>query len=139
MLFYDIDLGRLAILNIEHASLNSPLIKCASFIFNFQKTFRIHSLATGPIHYRINWQAKGIPQRNGFASTNIDTKEVILGKSDSGSNSGGGISFIGVSSATPTISYLLTQHGRIIALFYISAFFYSNDVCSFIIGCVKVI
>ena len=51
---------------------------------------------------------------------------MILGKSDSGSNSGGGISFIGVSSATPTIFHLQAQHGRIIALFHISAFFFTQ-------------
>jgi len=55
-------------------------------------------LSVGPIHYRITWEAKGVPPRNGFASK-IDTKEVILGQSDSGSG-GSGISFIGVSSST---------------------------------------
>ena len=60
--------------------------------------FSIHSLSVGPIHYRITWEAKGVPPRNGFASK-IDTKEVILGQSDSGSG-GSGISFIGVSSST---------------------------------------
>ena len=60
--------------------------------------FSIHSLSVGPIHYRITWEAKGVPPRNGFSSK-IDTKEVILGQSDSG-NGGSGISFIGVSSST---------------------------------------
>ena len=54
---------------------------------------------------------------------------MILGKSDSGSNSGGGISFIGVSSATPTTSHLQAQHGRIIVLFRISAFFFTQMMC----------
>ena len=93
------------------------------FLCYFYPFFRIHSLSVGPIHYRINWEAKGAPQRTGFASTNIDTKEVILGNSDSGSNSGGGISFIGVSSATLNKCHLQAQHGLILVLLNISAFF----------------
>ena len=69
-----------------------------TFLFHFSYYFSIHSLSVGPIHYRITWEAKGVPPRNGFASK-IDTKEVILGQSDSGSG-GSGISFIGVSSST---------------------------------------
>ena len=80
----------------------------------------IHSLSVGPIHYRISWESKGTPKRNGFAS-NIDTKEVIHGQSDSGSSSGGGISFIGISSSTQ-MCHVHAQSGFILVLFLLSAF-----------------
>ena len=75
-------------------------------------------MSVGPIHYRISWESKGPPKRNGFSS-NIDTKEVILGQSDSGSSSGGGISFIGISSST-RMCHVQAQHGFV--LFLLSAF-----------------
>ena len=83
---------------------------------------RIHSLSVGPIHYRISWASKGLPQRNNFAS-NIDTKEVILGQSDSG-NGGGGISFIGVSSSTSTMCHLQAAQQRELILLFLSSVFF---------------
>ena len=92
-----------------------------SINFCFLYVSSIHSLSVGPIHYRISWESKGILQRNGFAS-NIDTKEVIGGQSDSGSSSGGGgISFIGISSAT-IIHNVQAQQGCIL-LFLLSVTF----------------
>jgi hypothetical protein len=38
----------------------------------------LHSLAPGPIHFRISWETRGLLPRDGLAS-NVDTKEVIDG------------------------------------------------------------
>ena len=87
--------------------------------------FSIHSLSVGPIHYRISWESRGLLKRNGFAS-NIDTKEVIGGQSGSGSNSGGGgISFIGTSSASP-ISAQAQQRTILLFQLSVSLFFLAH-------------
>ena len=43
-----------------------------------QSCCSLHSLAPGPIHFRISWETRGIFPRDGIAS-NVDTKEVIDG------------------------------------------------------------